>query len=57
MLGREVKTPGDQDESAGYHGATLDGSQLSSGIYFYKISIQGSDGKNFVSTKKMVLMK
>ncbi len=57
ILGREVKTLVNQDEPAGYHQVTLDGTHLSSGIYFYRIYISGSDGKNFVSTKKMILVK
>jgi hypothetical protein len=57
VLGREVKTLVDQDETAGYHQATLDGAQLASGIYFYRINITSSDGKNFVSVKKALLLK
>ncbi len=38
--------------SAGYHQVNFDGSNLSSGLYFYKIS-----AGNFVSVKKMMLLK
>jgi len=37
---------------AGWHSVTFDGSQLSSGVYFYTLQAGG-----FVMTKKMVLMK
>jgi len=26
-------------------------------VYFYRVNIQGNDGKNFVSTRKALLMK
>jgi hypothetical protein len=30
---------------------------LPSGLYFYRVNISGNDGQDFVSTKKMLLMK
>ncbi|MFA6980841.1 MAG: T9SS type A sorting domain-containing protein [Ignavibacteriaceae bacterium] len=52
VLGKEVAILVNQEQSAGTYQTTLDGSRLSSGIYFYKI--QAGD---FVETKKLVLMK
>ena len=61
MLGREVATLVDEFQQAGNHNSQFSisnlpagrqGSQLSSGIYFYTIK-----SGNFVETKKMVLMK
>ncbi len=52
ILGREVATLVNKYESAGKYSATLNGSQLSSGIYFYKIQAD-----NFTSIKKMILLK
>jgi hypothetical protein len=52
MLGREVKTLVDGDCSAGYHSVEVDGSRLSSGMYFYKLQV----GSHAVM-KKMQLIK
>ncbi len=57
VLGREVKTLVDESKSAGSYEVKFEASSLASGIYFYRVSITGNDGKNFVSTKKMLLMK
>jgi len=42
----------DQNMSAGYHTATLDGAQLAGGIYFYRI-----EAGSFRSVRKMILLK
>jgi uncharacterized lipoprotein YddW (UPF0748 family) len=52
VLGREVRTIVDGVESAGMHTVSFAGSDLSSGVYFYRIT-SGS----FVETKKMILQK
>ncbi len=52
MLGREVATIVNKEMSAGSYTADFDASQLSSGIYFYKLT-SGS----FSDTKKMMLVK
>jgi hypothetical protein len=52
LIGQEVRTLIDQNQSAGYHEVLFDAGNLSSGIYIYKIQ-----SSNFVSTKKMILMK
>ncbi len=52
ILGREVATLVDGEESAGYHEVTFDGSRLASGVYFYRLT---TNGLNLV--KKMILMK
>jgi len=52
VLGREVKTLVNQYQQVGRYNVTLDGSGLASGVYFYRL-VSG----NYVSTKKMVLMK
>ena len=51
-LGRQVATLSDGWKAAGWYTAAFDGSQLSSGIYFY--TLQAGD---FVQTKKMLLVK
>ena len=57
VLGREVKTLVDEARTAGSYTVQFNGASLASGVYFYRVYIAGDDGKNFVSTKKMVLMK
>ncbi|HMQ99015.1 MAG TPA: YCF48-related protein [Ignavibacteria bacterium] len=52
LLGREVTTLVNKELKPGTYEADWDGSNYSSGVYFYKI-ISG----DFVETKKMVLMK
>ncbi len=63
ILGRLVTTIYDGVEmNAGYHkvqwnGQNNYGSKVATGIYFYRINSVGVDSKNFVNTKKMILMK
>jgi hypothetical protein len=57
ILGREVATLVDDEIKAGYHTATFDGSKHASGIYFVRITAQGSDAKPYIKTMKIVLMK
>jgi len=52
LLGREVTTLVNEELKPGTYEADWDGSNYSSGVYFYKIITEG-----FVETKKMVLMK
>ena len=56
-LGREVKTLVNQYESKGKYDVNFNASNLSSGIYFYQLRSLSSSGKNYVSTKKMLLLK
>jgi hypothetical protein len=55
LLGQEVATLADREEfGSGENSVDLDGSNLSTGIYYYRISV--NDGQ-FQDIKKMVLMK
>lgn len=55
--GREVADlVNNQTQPAGYYTITFSAQNFSSGIYFFRIAAQGSN-KNFVMTKKMVLVK
>lgn len=56
ILGRGVSTLVDGRENAGRYAITFDGSRLASGVYFYRLIAEGN-GKRFVSTKKLLLMK
>ena len=52
LLGREVSTLVNEKQNAGTYSVQFDGSNFSSGIYFYRLS---SD--NFTETKRMILLK
>ncbi len=52
VLGREVMTLVNGRQDAGAYNITLNGLNLSSGIYFYRLQ-----AGNFVATKKMMLVK
>jgi hypothetical protein len=52
VLGNEVATLIDEYRNAGFYEIEINGSNLSSGVYFYRI--QAGD---FVDTKKMILIK
>jgi hypothetical protein len=56
ILGREVKTlVNNEFRSAGKYITEFNGSNLASGIYFARILV--NEGKDFISVKKMVLIK
>ncbi|HQY52337.1 MAG TPA: T9SS type A sorting domain-containing protein, partial [Ignavibacteria bacterium] len=57
ISGREVANLVNEVKTAGYYTATFNGANLSSGMYFYRINATGTGNNNFVSTKKMVLIK
>jgi hypothetical protein len=52
VLGNEVATLVNEDKPTGSYKVEFDASNLSSGIYFYKIQAE-----NFIETKKMLLLK
>jgi hypothetical protein len=52
LLGNEVKVLVDENKTAGTYTAKFNGSELTSGIYIYRL--QAGD---FVSTKRMALIK
>ena len=55
-----MATLADGVQEAGFKSVTLDGRNLASGVYFYRLQSQISGGgKNstFVDVKKLVLMK
>jgi hypothetical protein len=56
ISGREVGNLVNDVKTAGYYTIQFNASNLASGMYFYRISAEGN-GNNFVSTKKMVLIK
>ena len=52
ILGSEVATLVNEEKTGGVYSVNFDASQLSSGIYFYRIQ-----AGSFVETKKMILLK
>ncbi len=52
VLGREVATLVEARQNAGYHEATFDARNLSSGVYFYRLT-----AGTFSAVKKLVLVK
>ena len=52
VLGNEVATLVNEEKPAGTYQLSFDASNLSSGIYFYKLQ-----AGNIVETKKMILLK
>ena len=58
-LGREDVTLVNEKLSAGRYQVDWDGSDYTSGVYFYRLEATPKDGQagDFVDTRKMVLMK
>lgn len=56
LLGKEVTSLVDEFKSADFYTAEFDGSNLASGMYFYRIIAEGGN-KTFTKTLKMVLVK
>ena len=56
ISGREVMTLVNEQKSAGYYTVQMNGNNLSSGMYFYRIIAEGN-GQTYISTKKAVLIK
>ena len=52
ILGREVRTLIDQELIAGYHEINFNASNISGGVYFYRIQ-----ASNYTETKKCILLK
>lgn len=55
-LGEEVATLVNAIQEAGSYKVNFNAHNLTSGIYFYRLNVEGAD-KNFTKTFKMVLMK
>ena len=56
-LGQEVANILNTNMNAGVHETVFNASNLSSGVYFYRLEAHGVDGSNFITTKRMILMK
>jgi len=52
ILGREVETLLDENKEVGFYTVSFDGTNLASGVYFYRM-----ETSSFVSSKQMILLK
>jgi hypothetical protein len=57
LVGEKVANVVGGDFSAGTHKVNFDASNLTSGIYFYRIDAAVDNGNNFSSVKKMTLLR
>jgi hypothetical protein len=57
IIGQKVKTLINRNLPAGQNSLTFDASHLNSGIYFYRIDAEGTNGYKFSSVKKMMVTK
>ena len=55
-LGQQVTTLVNQEQSAGVYKVNFNASELTSGIYFYRINVNAGE-RSFTQTHKMILMK
>ena len=56
MSGKQVKTLVNNEQTAGFYTIQLNASDLSSGVYFYRM-IANSNGNNTIFTKKLSVIK
>jgi hypothetical protein len=47
----------DEFQQIGTYKATFNGSRVSSGVYLYRLTVDGSQAVHFSTVKKMVLIK
>jgi len=57
VLGNEVATLVNKELPAGNYELEFDASDLTSGIYFYKLKVDFPEGQAFIQTYKMVLLR
>lgn len=57
VLGTEVAKLVNETKTAGYHVVDFDASNLSSGIYIYRITALSGDRILFSQSKQMILLK
>ena len=56
ILGKEAVSIVNETKLAGYYSTEFDGTNLASGVYFYRIIVEGS-AQRFSKTLKMILIK
>ncbi|MEO8666393.1 MAG: Cys-Gln thioester bond-forming surface protein [Ignavibacteria bacterium] len=56
MSGKQILAVVNEQQQAGYYSVTINAGSIASGVYYYRLTASG-EGKNFVATKKMILVK
>jgi plastocyanin len=56
-LGKEVSNLVNQSLNRGSYSSEFTGANLTSGVYYYRLTITGDNGQNFTDTKKLILLK
>ena len=57
ITGREVSILANENQAAGYYEKTFNSMNLSSGVYFYRVTAQTQGKNTLIQMKKMVLLK
>ena len=57
ITGKEVASLVDKDLEGGFYTAEFNGSNLASGVYFYRLIASANDGNSFTKTMKLILVK
>ena len=57
ISGKQVAVLEDKEMTPGAYNIDFDGSNLSSGVYIYRLETTGKDGNKIVDSRKMVLIK
>jgi hypothetical protein len=57
ITGKQITSLVNEFQNAGYHAVKFDASGFSSGMYFYKILVNGANGVNTEITKTMSVVK
>ncbi|HMQ70468.1 MAG TPA: T9SS type A sorting domain-containing protein [Ignavibacteria bacterium] len=56
-LGKEVSRLVNQNLNRGSYSSEFTGANLTSGVYYYRLTFTGSNNQNFTDTKKLILLK
>ncbi|MEO6693935.1 MAG: T9SS type A sorting domain-containing protein [Ignavibacteria bacterium] len=57
LTGREIMNLVNEPKQVGFHTVDFNGANLASGVYFYRINVDGVEGNNYKATRRMVLIK
>ena len=58
IVGQVVATVVNENQQSGAHTVTWDASRMASGVYFYRITVNGTAGaKSFETARKMALVR
>lgn len=57
LTGRELMNLVNETKQIGFYTVDFNGANLASGVYFYRINVDGLENKNYQATRRMVLIK